>query len=295
MAGAQTRRFDRSLVGLGGAWRGRVEMRRATSAVAHRPADGSLLTLLACSRALVPWSLHLPPCLDLPGAGDEVVLERRRVGWHGQVVTLSGAGVELGLPVALSLSRQALGRHLDELPVAPRTRALLEASGGSGLDDTVTRRAGLGLRRLCRCLIRDDAAEAKIGLAVAAMAGLGPGLTPTGDDLLVGVAGAARRLAGARGLGRGRLEALAQALDALPAVTTTPVGRQMLSHAARGRFPEPLPRLLAALGDADVEPAALAGLAEAVAALGSWSGCDMLAGALGLTREWLEAGTGACP
>jgi hypothetical protein len=192
------------------------------------------------------------------------------------------------------VNREVLGRHIASLSLAPRTRALLEADGSSGsIEEGVIGQAGLALGRVCRCVVRDDLSGANLAAAIAALAGLGPGLTPTGDDLLVGVTAAVHRLAGAGCLRQERLDALVGALDALPVGSTTAVSRKMLSHAARGSFPEPVPPMVVALGVANARPGALSSLVEDVQSLGSWSGHDMVAGVVALAREWLQDEVGA--
>ncbi len=101
--------------------------------------------------------------------------------------------------------------------------------------------------------------------------GLGPGLTPSGDDALAGVEAAlhaaSHPLAGS----------VAGVLHELDRRTTT-VSAAMLRHAVRGEAPERIHRLLAAaLGPTTM------GLAEAIrdaVAWGATSGADTLAGVL---------------
>jgi hypothetical protein len=65
-------------------------------------------------------------------------------------------------------------------------------------------------------------------LAVAELAGLGPGLTPSGDDLLMGYLLALDRVRAARA------GDLAKAINALPDGQTTPISHHLLRWAARG-------------------------------------------------------------
>ncbi|WP_116950674.1 oxamate carbamoyltransferase subunit AllH family protein [Jiangella endophytica] len=106
-----------------------------------------------------------------------------------------------------------------------------------GLDGSVVAAAGrLGLALLCG---DDD----EIADAVAGLLGLGPGLTPAGDDVLAGalVVGAA---VGPRAAAR--LAAAVEAAD--PLRRTTAVSAGLLPYAARGLAVPQLTTYLAALG-----------------------------------------------
>jgi hypothetical protein len=111
------------------------------------------------------------------------------------------------------------------------------------------------------------------GAAVAAarIVGLGPGLTPSGDDLLVGIEAALHALAqpsaGFLALALGDVEA-----------RTTDLAATLLRHAAAGEFAERLHTLLSALLRSDDEsvPAAI----ERAVAWGATSGTDCLLGVL---------------
>jgi len=113
---------------------------------------------------------------------------------------------------------------------------------------------------------RTRAAEVAIRLV-----GLGPGLTPSGDDALVGIEAAlhalARPSAGFLTLARGDAE-----------VRTTALAATLLRHAGAGEFAERLHSLLAALLGSDDEaiPAAI----DRAIAWGATSGTDCLLGVL---------------
>ena len=125
-----------------------------------------------------------------------------------------------------------------------------------------------------------DALEAALrrgdpsGITSAAipLLGLGEGLTPSGDDILTGVAflSAQRgmRLHGARG-------SLAAALDA-GAERTTPLSSAAIRHALHARAPQSLHALVQALRDDDATRIGAA--ARQVATIGHTSGTDLLTG-----------------
>ena len=108
-----------------------------------------------------------------------------------------------------------------------------------------------------------------IGEAVE-LVGLGPGLTPSGDDYLVGL------LAGLESTGHRAHPALATAVAYAAPARTTAIGASVLGHAARGAFAERLHDVLAAIGDGrddDIDRA----IGRAMA-YGASSGADTLVG-----------------
>ncbi|MEO6208333.1 MAG: DUF2877 domain-containing protein [Candidatus Limnocylindrales bacterium] len=107
--------------------------------------------------------------------------------------------------------------------------------------------------------------------AAGRLIGLGPGLTPSGDDALAGVEAALHVM------GHPLAGSVSDALDDLDRRTTT-VSAAMLRHAVMGEAPERVHRLLAAA----LGPTTL-GLVEVIreaVAWGATSGADTLAGVL---------------
>jgi hypothetical protein len=124
--------------------------------------------------------------------------------------------------------------------------------------------------RLARCV-----GSRKLLLAVVKRAaGLGFGLTPSGDDFLTGLIAGSCICPDPRDFRCGLVAAVESAADS----TTLPSGF-MLRAALQGYFSEPLVNLLSALL-AEADGAAARGWAKAVAGLGATSGEDMLAGVL---------------
>lgn len=138
---------------------------------------------------------------------------------------------------------------------------------GMGLD--VSERARPILAAVADALADGDRPAA--AASARGLIGLGPGLTPSGDDALVGIE------AGLHALGRPTAGFLAGALDDIDERTTT-VAATLLRHAARGEFAERIHRLLAELlGSDDV---AIPGAIERAVAWGATSGADCLVGVL---------------
>ena len=111
-------------------------------------------------------------------------------------------------------------------------------------------------------------ASACVG-AVADLVGLGPGLTPSGDDFLVGA------LAALDALGQTNIRAVLGRAVVAAADRTSPLSASLLRAAAAGHVSENLHTMVAALVTGD------AGAAMATAArIGHTSGFDALAGAV---------------
>lgn len=111
--------------------------------------------------------------------------------------------------------------------------------------------------------------------AAATLVGLGVGLTPTGDDVLTGLAFAAWHLGGPLGL------VPSAVTEAAATGTTHDLSLAMLRHACRGRAAQPLVTLLSMLrddgepepGDADIDSAV-----AAIIGIGHTSGTDQACG-----------------
>jgi hypothetical protein len=121
--------------------------------------------------------------------------------------------------------------------------------------------------------------------AIGALIGLGPGLTPSGDDVLAGA------LLALHALDRADVaERVATWLDARLEGRTGLVSRAHLACAARGAGAAVLHDALGALASGDGE--ALAAATSAVGTLGHCSGWDGLVGIAAVTAAWLATADG---
>jgi hypothetical protein len=140
------------------------------------------------------------------------------------------------------------------------------------------RRAAESMSVLAEGLCRTDAGMVED--AAGRLAGLGPGLTPSGDDVLAGVMLALTLLPSPSP------SRLREAIHRAAGGRTTRVSAAYLKAAARGEAGEAwhaLREALATPAAAAGDPAALGSAARGVMAFGETSGADMLAGfALGL-------------
>jgi len=121
---------------------------------------------------------------------------------------------------------------------------------------------------LCDALETPDAMPAASPAPVHALIGLGPGLTPSGDDFLVGALALLDALAE-----RDAHAALAGAIAAAPRGRTSPLSDCLLRAAAAGHVGEDLCRAVSA-----VVSGAPAAAVTAIRTVGHSSGWDMLAG-----------------
>jgi hypothetical protein len=119
--------------------------------------------------------------------------------------------------------------------------------------------------------------------AAVRLLGRGPGLTPEGDDVLVGAAVAVRALGPAAGVPPARRDALVASLVPGDVATRTgALSATLLGLAAIGAAPEPVHRLLAADAPAARE-AALADLSRLGASTGRAIAAGVALAARGLT------------
>ncbi|HVH31072.1 MAG TPA: DUF2877 domain-containing protein [bacterium] len=163
-----------------------------------------------------------------------------------------------------------------EAPAGGLARLSVDRAGG--VLTPLERTASLGLRNLLTGLGRANRAQVVLG--AHALAGLGPGLTPSGDDVLVGCLLALAALPDARGA------SLREAIASSARHRTTQISTAYLEAAARGEASEAWHRLIAAMGTSDA--VRVVGAARHVLAVGETSGSDMLGGFILASRAVLD-------
>lgn len=146
---------------------------------------------------------------------------------------------------------------------------------------SLSRKVGEAMRNLLDATRRQ---ELTVSAAIGALIGLGPGLTPSGDDLLVGY------MAGLWSTVRGQKER-AQFIPSLGkriirlSRRTNDISRTYLSHAVRGQVSSLLANLAEAIGQgADSER--LLDIAETAMRVGHTSGMDTVTGLLVGLAAW---------
>ena len=115
---------------------------------------------------------------------------------------------------------------------------------------------------------RQAVADGDLATAARILGGVGPGLTPSGDDVLAGVLLIARLLWGAA--------AESYLLSCARLASTGELSHAYLRWAGRGQSLEPVHRLLVAACDRDEDEALKA--VAAVGRVGASSGCDLCLG-----------------
>src|SRR2546427_5746739 len=193
-------------------------------------------------------------------------------------------GIDIGLHDAAVWDATLRGWPAEQVPMLrahlPTLQRLLDREAPEGglahavnhpnaSTTALERRAAPAIVELAQGLQRRDALL--VSRAAGALAGLGPGLTPSGDDVLVG-----GLLAFALHADDSR--AMRQAIISAVRDRTTRISMAYLEAAARGEASESWHRLVAALAVDD--PGRIAGATRGVMAFGETSGSDMLAGFL---------------
>jgi hypothetical protein len=205
-----------------------------------------------------------------------------RVGrWYDPVPHLRVPG-----PERLAIGARALGAALGRVRRLSLTAGGPDGQGHVELQD-LRIRLGLRLEELATALAEDDATGAVA--AVDALLGSGPGLTPTGDDMLAGLLATLHHLRRPPGPfplereDRCAEEAVRAHVRVSARSRTTLLSATLLEHALDGAVAGPVARLLRVLtADADPgEPRVDGPIREAIDAvvgIGATSGRDLLAG-----------------
>lgn len=206
--------------------------------------DGRLLTLQGPGPLAAPFAVALE---RLPTRGS--VAPGMPIGsWNFDLRDAEG--------MALEMPNGPLGFAADALP---------ERAGAQALRSPAGARARQALAR--GIAARDARAFAD---AAGALIGFGEGLTPAGDDCVLGALAAVHRLApGWLAAHAGQRDRLAEAAR----TRTTDLARDFLLEALDGRFAEPVLVLLTALSDDLAEDAA-----RRLLSMGATSGADTLCG-----------------
>lgn len=193
-------------------------------------------------------------------------------------------------PLPGPVSRASLVLDLACIFVPARTRTLLSGQGGEpgSIEETVVKWAHARVRSLVGTLLAGDVRVVAYRPDAAALTGLGPGLTPTGDDLLVGLAAMSQRLVGGGLVAARAAVAFSTSLAGLPSEETTPAAHRLLQNASRGQFPSVLATVVEMLGNPHADPESLRTLTVRLAATGAHSGADLLAGALALVHGVID-------
>jgi hypothetical protein len=245
---------------------------------------GSMLTLLAAEFGNVPHGARLdtPPGFKF----DRALGTGERVGCRGGVARFATAGLAVRLSgarrwhaeldhlvVDLGLPRVAAAWKLTQLVMELHARA--HSQGGLNLPHARRKALPDAVSALRRRASKT---------AVVRLVGCGPGLTPAGDDLLVGFLAGLRASAGNCASRQAFLAEFSATVRGA-ATGTNAISRTYLEHASDGAFAEPLVHLVRCIAEGaeahHVEAAA--GMALAV---GATSGADGVRGLLTAMACW---------
>ncbi len=211
----------------------------------------------------------------LPATGGAAHIDTGAISIGGAVFTTARAVAWCPPPWPACIAPAALGAGLDRL--AERVRRQAPADGLARLAFAACAPASTPLCRLAqpRLARLADWIAARLGRPVGASApvdllGLGPGLTPSGDDLLCGALLALNAIARADVAGD-----LYAALLRAPARVTSVLSWALLAAAAEGQGAEALHALIIAVLQDQAADRAL----ESLSRHGHTSGWDSLAGA----------------
>ena len=242
-----------------------------------------LLTLGAYGAGNGPTTLRLargaPDDLrDLFDVGEPIHCRQGRVPTRRTELRLCGASVWRPAERGPSLPPSRIEAHLRNAQLRLAQRRATHASVVDGEGAAVA----AALRDACRALDCEQATR-----HVDKLIGWGEGLTPAGDDFLIGlVAGLAALVHGDERRWRFH-DGLAAAL-ACRTQGTTPIAAHFLRLAAAGHYTEPLIRLRHALICED-ESAVVDAALQSALAVGATSGADTVSGLLAGLLAWLPA------
>jgi hypothetical protein len=198
-------------------------------------------------------------------------------------LSADGPGLKANLSVLHDhLTAQAPGESLACLGGYGNPSYLVAGpAGGRSVESTYREVAWRAIEGLLAALQVGD--RQGIAAGAAALAGLGPGLTPAGDDFLLGL------MAGLRtwpplGAGGGlSVEEACQSIYGAAAGRTNLFSRALLRSASEGLFGEAWHILLAALGQGGADEVREA--ADRVLGFGATSGADALSGFLAVSLK----------
>ncbi len=185
------------------------------------------------------------------------------------------------------VDRATLAHHLAVLPLPARTLALVtgNAPGELPADAALVRWVAVRLRALSARLIAGEVSGNVFRQEAAGLASLGSDPAPAGEEMLVGLAAAARRLATWRLVPVPAVAAFQASLVGLSGTGAPPATSRALDDAVRGGFPAHVASLVEILGDSEAEDGALREATLRLTGGGTRPGADLLAGIIAIVRD----------
>jgi hypothetical protein len=185
------------------------------------------------------------------------------------------------------VDRATLAHHLAVLPLPARTLALVtgNAPGELPADAVLVRWVAVRLRALSARLTAGETSGSAFRQEATGLASLGPDPAPAGEEMLVGLAAAARRLATWRLVPVPAVAAFQASLVGLSGTGVPPSTSRALDDAVRGGFPAHVVSLVELLGDSEAEDGALKEATFRLTGNGTRPGADILAGIVAIVRD----------
>jgi hypothetical protein len=216
--------------------------------------QGLLSAPFAVALEWLPPAGALAPGMAVMRDGTRLLIGGTAIDWRGAEVAITAIAPAARAPRVLAA--------LFDAGEPPR--------GAPGLE---SERGGRGREQLADGIGRADSGAFLDG--ARALIGLGEGLTPAGDDCVVGALAMLRRV---RPEFLARRPALRRQLATAARGATTDVGREFLLHALDGAFSEPMISLVMAASEAKAREGA-----RRLLSVGHTSGADAL---LGMRLAW---------
>lgn len=248
---------------------------------------GRLVALLSAELGNAPNGIRF----DLPRgfAFDRACRVGERVGCRAGVVRFAASGLTLRLDTAppWRLSLDPLSADLGRAQVLAAWRGACRCLRRRA-QRMRRMRSGIPAERLSALVRATRGLDADgAGRAAAGLIGCGAGLTPAGDDVVVGFLAGLRASTRDRSAQRRFRDVLGERVRGA-AVRTNLISRTQIEHAAAGAFAEPITRLAVVIAHGaertDVEDAAQAALS-----VGATSGSDAVRGLLLGLAAWGRA------
>lgn len=256
--------------------------------------DETLFTLLSIEKPRMPNSARLPRCIieqlySKLSAGAQIHIGNGRLlipildlsihlpdsaAWEPVPEVAAYSWRSTAVTTRAHLLARYLAQREQQDGLAPLVRPLLL---GETTRETPLGRIALPLLRLLVQASREQDLT-NVEKAARGLAGLGPGLTPSGDDTLGGFIGVMVLAGSQTGMDAATSKRLVEAIAEAARPRTTLLSATLLAHAAHGEMAEQVGDLLMALPQE--EDTAVLQAAERVLAYGACSGGDTLLGLL---------------
>ena len=257
--------------------------------------DGCLVGLLSPELPRTPWGIRLA---SVPCPFREILPTGAPARSDGTELCFPEYGLNIELAGVIPWLDDTIfppDRMPDLVAAAHDVRDLLRRRDMYGLTlvytegpDLLSTALNTTLRRIAAKAATNLKAAAREGDSMAALEaarpllGLGPGLTPSGDDFLVGFLAGLHSLPGRTTKRECFLCQFGNELGKLAAIVTNEVAGTFVAHAGRGHFTESI----VSLGRALVHGTDLTIAAQTLLSFGASSGADTLAGNIAGWHAW---------